>query len=92
MTEREQWFCTNCGALFFVEEKPLSCTACNKITEEMSKTAHPDEYTEFERVVEARELDGEIPEETEECPGCGEQVHPDEITHALGGGYCPNCS
>jgi ribosomal protein S27AE len=92
MTDREQWFCTNCGTLRFTAEQPDICEHCGRGTERAKHRVVGGKTTEFKRVVEERELDSEIPEATEECPGCGADVDPDEITHELGGGFCIECS
>ena len=72
------WYCSECGAVYFRDDIPARCEACY---------AHSEEF--FDTV----EIGAEpVPDAEEECPNCGEFVPVGEVTHELGGSWCPECS
>ena len=87
------WYCTECGAVYFRENEPAGCGACDrpaKRTVEHNDSVHYEEgqTTTFDTVEMGG---GDVPETVEECPNCGEFVPEGEVTHELGGCWCPEC-
>ena len=89
--------CRDCGLLYLRESPPDAC-ACG------SPDYAPVGYSELvdAALVETDTGVGEdafksaadyVPdgEEVAECPECGAEVDPDDITHYLGGASCPEC-
>ena len=74
------WFCSECGVVYFREDAPERCETCY---------AHSDEFFE---PLEMGSPEGDVPNTEEECPNCGEFVPEGEVTHELGGCWCPECS
>jgi len=87
--------CTDCGLLYLSASPPAEC-ACG------CPDLSPVGYTELvdAALAESDVMDdaddpfqsgSEVPD-GEECPNCGAVVDPDDVTHYLGGGECPECS